>query len=127
MANRLLKLLKSPVLHLLILGTVGFFGYKVLKPSGNETIRVSSQAIDALVQQEESLSQIPVSEERKQLLIRSYIEDEILIREAYKRKLDKGDSLRIARAPRFRMPAPVLPRPAPGRPRARAGARARAT
>ena len=92
MANRLLKLLKSPVLHLLILGTVGFFGYKVLKPSGNETIRVSSQTIDALVQQEESLSQIPVSEERKQLLIRSYIEDEILIREAYKQKLDKGDS-----------------------------------
>ena len=45
------NILKSPILHFLVLGTAVFFLYVTLKPPDRETIRVTTQTIDALVQQ----------------------------------------------------------------------------
>lgn len=83
--------LKSPLLHFVVLGVVAYFAYAELKPNTLETITVTTQTIDALIQQQESIAQYALSDEEKQLLIAGHIEDEILLREAYKRGFDKND------------------------------------
>jgi len=85
------SLLNSPILHFILLGTVAFVAYTQLKPPDRETITVTTQTIDALVQQRESIIQNPTTPEERQSLIEGHIEDEVLLREAYKRDIDKND------------------------------------
>ena len=85
------SVLKSPILHFILLGAIAFAAYTHLKPADRETITVTAQTIDALIQQRESITQNPISPEEKQNLIEGHIEDEILLREAYKRGFDKND------------------------------------
>jgi len=86
-----MSLRKSPFLLFLVLGIGAFSLYVHFKPPDRETVVVTTQTIDALVQQRESITQSPVSAEERQTLIEAHIEDEILIREAYKRGFDKND------------------------------------
>lgn len=83
--------LKSPILHFILLGVVAFAAYTHLKPPDRETIQITTQTIDALVQQRESITQNPVSANERQVMIEGHIEDEVLLREAYKRGFDKND------------------------------------
>ena len=85
------SVLKSPILHFVLLGAVAFLAYTHLKPSSRETINITTQTIDALVQQRESITRDPVSPEERKFIIQGHIEDEILLREAYKRGFDKND------------------------------------
>jgi len=85
------SLLKSSVLHFILLGTIVFVAYTHLKPPGRETIHITTQTIDALVQQRESITRHPVTPEQRQSIIESHIEDEVLLREAYQRGFDKND------------------------------------
>ena len=84
-------ILRSPILHLIVLGIAAFAAYTYLKPPDREEIRVTAQTIDALVQQRESITQNPVTSEAREEIIEGHIEDEILLREAYKRGFDKND------------------------------------
>jgi hypothetical protein len=83
--------LRSPVLHFVVLGIVAFVLYVFLKPPDRETILITTQTIDALVQQQESITQNPVTAEERNALLEGHIEDEILLREAYQRGFDKND------------------------------------
>ena len=85
------SVLKSPALHFVILGIIAFFLYENHKPPDRETILITTQTIDALVQQRESITQNPTTPEERQKLIEGHIEDEVLLREAYKRGFDKND------------------------------------
>ena len=85
------SVLKSPILHFVLLGAVAFVAYTHLKPADRETIRITTQTIDALIQQQQSITQNPVNPEERQTLIEGHIENEILLREAYKRGFDKND------------------------------------
>jgi hypothetical protein len=82
---------KSPAMHFILLGAIAFVAYTHLKPPDRETIHITTQTIDALVQQRESISQIPITPEERQSLIAGHIEDEVLLREAYQRGIDKND------------------------------------
>jgi len=84
-------MLKSPILHFILLGLVAFSAYTHFKPPDRETIHITTQTIDALVQQQESISQKAISPEERQSIIEGHIEDEVLLREAYKREFDKSD------------------------------------
>lgn len=84
-------MLKSPLLHFATLGIIAFFLYTWLKPEPRETIRVTSQTIEALAQQRESVTQMPLTETEMEGLITGHVEDEVLLREAYKRGFDKND------------------------------------
>jgi hypothetical protein len=86
-----MSVLRSPALLFLVLGIVLFFLYVHLKPPDQETILITTQTIDALVQQQESITQNPVTAEERKILVEGHIEDEILLREAYKRGFDKND------------------------------------
>lgn len=83
--------LQSPILHFLVLGLVAFYLYEQFRPENREVIHITTQTIDALVQQRESIEQNPVTPELRQEIIEEYIEDEVLLREAYKRGFDKND------------------------------------
>jgi hypothetical protein len=85
------SVLKSPILHFVILGVLAFVAYTYLKPPARGTIRITAQTIDALVQQRESITRNPISVAERQTLVEGHIEDEILLREAYKRGFDKND------------------------------------
>ena len=91
MKTFLSSIIKSPILHFVTLGVIAFVAYAHLKPADRETITVTTQTIDALVQQRESITQSPTTPNDRQELIEGHIEDEILLREAYKRGFDKND------------------------------------
>jgi hypothetical protein len=80
-----------PILHFIVFGIIVYFLYTLLKPTTTETIYITTQTIDALIQQRESIMQNPVSDEEKEDIIIAHIEDEILLREAYKRGLNEND------------------------------------
>lgn len=50
------RVLKAPILHFILLGTVAAMAYVHLKPPDRETITITAQTIDALVQQRESIT-----------------------------------------------------------------------
>ena len=83
--------LKSPILQFIVLGIIAFLLYAHLKPANREAIRITTQTIDALVQQRESITQNPVTVAERQVIIAGHIEDEVLLREAYKRGFDRSD------------------------------------
>jgi hypothetical protein len=83
--------LKSPILHFIILGVIAFILYEKFKLPDRETIRITAQTIDALMQQRESITRNPVTAEERKSIIEGHIEDEILLREAYKSGFDKND------------------------------------
>lgn len=85
------EILQSPILHFILVGIFLFFLYEQLKPQNREVINITSQTIDALVQQQAELQQLPVSEEQREQLVRSHIEDEVLLKVAYDQGLDKND------------------------------------
>ncbi len=85
------SMIKSPILHFILLGAVGFVAYEHLKPPDRETITVTTQTIDALVQQRESITRNPITGNERQDIIEGHIEEEILLREAYKRGFDQND------------------------------------
>ena len=85
------SVLKSPILHFILLGVVAFIAYTYLKTLDRETIRITNQTIAALVQQREPITQNPVASEEREVIIAGHIEDEALLREAYKRGFDKND------------------------------------
>ena len=82
---------KAPVVTFVVLGFLAFFLYVHLKPPDSETILITTQTIDALVEQQESITRNQVTAEERQALVEGHIEDEILLREAYKRGFDKND------------------------------------
>ena len=91
MKKTAMSAVKSPVLHFVLLGIVVFFLYVHLKPPDRDTILITAQTIDALVQQRESITQNPATDEDRKMLLEAHIEDEVLLREAYKRGFDKND------------------------------------
>jgi len=85
------EFLKSPAFHFVLLGSFLFLVYGKLKPTSTETISITSQTIDALVLNQSNLQLGEVSDQQRGQLLKSHIEDEVLLRVAYQRGLDKND------------------------------------
>ncbi len=86
------RLLKEPLVHFLVLALLLFAIDYVFSSSQKERIVVDQQSIDYLIKQRADLELRELSAEEKQETIESYIDDEILLREAYKRGLNNNDS-----------------------------------
>ena len=78
-----MKLLRNPLFLFIILGLAAFILYSWLKPDNKEEIRVTSQIVADLVAQDEALNLKSPDEERIQELIENYIQEEIMLREAF--------------------------------------------
>ena len=80
-----------PAAGLAMLAGLLFLVYAALAPRERETIRVTSELVDAIVANQEALVGRPLSAEEREQAIDAFIEDEVLIREAYRQGLDVGD------------------------------------
>lgn len=87
-----MKLFKEPLIHFLMLATLLFVLEHVFSATQIEKIIVDRQAAEFLIKQREDLVLRKLSPQERQETIASYVEDEMLYSEAYKRGLDKGDS-----------------------------------
>ena len=86
------KLGKEPLFHFLILASLLFLFDHLFSSTQKEIIIVDRQTVDYLIKQREDLELRKLSPEERKQTIDTYVEDEILYSEAYKRGLDKGDS-----------------------------------
>ena len=87
-----MKLLKEPLVHFLVLAALLFALEQVFSSTQKEKIVVDGQTVEYLVKQREDLELRKLGADERRDTIDSYVEDEILYSEAYKRGLDKGDS-----------------------------------
>lgn len=87
-----MKLVKEPLVHFLILAALLFGLEHVFSSTQKEQIVVDQQTAEYLIKQREDLELRTLSPEEREDTITSFVEDEILYSEAYKRGLDKSDS-----------------------------------
>lgn len=91
------KLLREPLLHFLLLGTVIFAAYSLLNPAVDSAtsnlIRVTQGDIDRFKQIFQKQWQRLPTDEELQGIIRSHLKEEILYREALAMGLDKDDTI----------------------------------
>ena len=90
--HRLRALLREPILHFVLLGVLAYAVYAAVTYTATETIVVTPQIIRGLEAQREEILGRSLTDEERTELVDGFIEDEILLREAYRRGLDRSDS-----------------------------------
>jgi hypothetical protein len=87
-------LLREPLVHFLVLAALLFVAYHLLTPAARESIVIERASIDELVRQQEELLARPLGDEERRAVVTSAIDDELLLREAYRRGLDRDAVVR---------------------------------
>ena len=85
---------REPLVHFLLLAALLFVGYDLLTPSEQQAIVIGRTSIDDLVRQQEELLGRPLSDDERRAVLESAIDDEVLLREAYRRGLDRDAVVR---------------------------------
>jgi hypothetical protein len=83
------RILREPLLHFLVLAGLLFVGHRFLAPPEREVIRIDRAAIDALVQQHTEIRGRPLTGEEQSAVVESFVDDQVLLREAYRQGLDQ--------------------------------------
>jgi PPIC-type PPIASE domain len=83
---------REPLVHFLALAALLFGAYHLLTPS--EPIVIERASIDELARGQEALLARPLSDDERRALVESAIDDEVLLREAYRRGLDRDAVVR---------------------------------
>lgn len=79
------------MLRLLVLGTLIYLAYYALVPPPLETITIDPETLYALEQQREDVLGRPLSKAELQETIAKHIDEEVLLREAFRRGYDRSD------------------------------------
>lgn len=85
---------REPLVHFTILAALLFFANELWSGADREVIRVDRTTQETLMQQRTDLLLRPLTEEEREEVIASYIEDEILWYEARRRGLDQTSRIR---------------------------------
>ena len=85
------RIFEEPLFFFLLIGSAAYIIYQFLIPSSLEKIIVKPEVIRGIEENQKLLLGRDVTKEDIALAVQSYIEDEVLIREAVKRKYDKAD------------------------------------
>jgi PPIC-type PPIASE domain len=80
---------REPLVHFLALAALLFVTYDLLMPSEQEPLVIERASIDELVAQQASLLGRPLTDEERTVVVERAIDDAVLLREAYKRGLDR--------------------------------------
>ncbi len=81
----------QPAAGLALLSVLLFVAYASFSPGEWGTIRVTRETADAIVANQEELIGRPLSADEREQAIDIFIEEEVLIREAFRQGLDVGD------------------------------------
>lgn len=81
----------EPLIPFALIGGLLFAAYGFAKPQTREVIELTPQTLQALENMEVTLRGRPLTEDERQQMIDSHIENEVLMREAFRRGLEKKD------------------------------------
>jgi len=87
-------LAREPLVHTLVLAALLFAAYALQAPAGEDRIVVDRTAVDRLVAEQETLLLRPLSEAERRAATQTLIDQEVLLREAYRRGLDQDAVVR---------------------------------
>jgi hypothetical protein len=85
---------REPLVHFLALAALLFVAYHLLMPAAQESIVIERGSIDELARRQEELLARPLTDQERRALVESAIDDEVLLREAYRRGLDRDAVVR---------------------------------
>lgn len=93
-----MRILKEPLVHFFLIGAAIFGWFHVISPQEEaaqdpETITISESDVDLLVGRFETTWKRPPNEAELQTLVDASIREEVLVREARKLGLDRGDTV----------------------------------
>lgn len=87
----LYQILKAPILHFAVIALALFVLYEYLLPPDKEEIIITRQTMNSLVRSEQEVRENPLSDDEIIDLVQGYIDEEVLIREAYRQGLDRSN------------------------------------
>jgi hypothetical protein len=89
------KIFAEPFIHFLLIAALLFFLENIYESYNKDEIVVDKPTAKFLIDKTQSLVLYPLSQNEKESIINSYVEDETLLREAYKLGLNKDPRIRI--------------------------------
>ena len=82
------QLMNEPTVHFFMIAVVVFIVYAISNLSGDDVIELDQREIDARVLMQEMVSGQPLTSEQREFITASYVEEQILVKEAVERGLD---------------------------------------
>ena len=82
------QLINEPTVHFFVIAVVVFIVYAVSNFSGDDVIELDQREIDARILMQEMVSGQPLTSEQQEFITASYVEEQILVKEAVELGLD---------------------------------------
>jgi len=82
---------REPLLHFAAAGALLFLAHALWAPEGANRIVVTKELAEALAKEREELLLRPLTNEERERVVSEFIDEEVLLREAYRQDLDRGD------------------------------------
>ena len=89
--RRIKRLLSEPLLHFTAAGGLLFLAQALWAPSDSERIVVTRELAESLAKEREELLLRPLTSDERKRVVSEFIDEEVLLREAYRQGLDQGD------------------------------------
>jgi hypothetical protein len=85
------RFLREPLVHFAAAGALLFLARSVWSPGDSDRIVVTRETAQALAAAREELLLRPLTAEERERVVSDYIDEEVLLREAYRQGLDRDD------------------------------------
>ena len=82
------KLINEPTVHFFVIAVVVFIVYAISNLNGDDVIELDQREIDARILMQEMVSGQPPTSEQQEFITASYVEEQILVKEAVELGLD---------------------------------------
>ena len=82
------QLINEPTVHFFVIAVVVFIVYAISNLSGDDVIELDQREIDARILMQEMVSGQPLTSEQQEFITASYVEEQILVKEAVELGLD---------------------------------------
>ena len=82
------QLINEPTVHFFVIAVVVFIVYAISNFSGDDVIELDQREIDARILMQEMVSGQPLTSEQQEFITASYVEEQILVKEAVELGLD---------------------------------------
>jgi len=86
--NLVNQLMNEPTVHFFVIAVVVFIVYAISNLSGDDVIELDQREIDARILMQEMVSGQPLTSEQQEFITASYVEEQILVKEAVELGLD---------------------------------------
>ncbi len=85
---------REPILHFIVLAGVLFGGHAMFVKPPRQTIRIDPNTIEYLLRERALMTNRPITEDDRRDATETYVDEEILLREAYRRGLNETPRIR---------------------------------